>query len=249
MSGSENQVWQIVAMEVARIPGLPLAQFVPDADSTESIDLACLAFVIFGPGGVLVVDPGPNVQRAKAQGFDVTEGRTPLLEGLRALTFAPRDVTAVIITHLHYDHAQYSGPFTAATMFVQGAELDYAETRPDAFYTDLPVRSSPSLRLLDGDTVIAPGVVTKMTRGHSCGHQAVIVHTAAGPICLAGDEAPLLANFDLCPPSTRDAEAWQRFITRARGSRWTLVPSHDPDFATFSVRTDERSAHFADAAR
>jgi N-acyl homoserine lactone hydrolase len=95
------------------------------------------------------------------------------------------EVTAVINTHLHFDHCGGNRRFAGLPTYVQSAELEVA-VAPD--YLEEWVRfPGESYVELDGDAEVAAGVSVLFTPGHSPGHQAVVVETAGGIAVLGGD--------------------------------------------------------------
>src|SRR5688572_4163110 len=76
----------------------------PPADPFTLIDLehmgrpeSVAACVLESRAGLLLVDPGPTVTLPR------------LREGLTALGHAPEEVSALLLTHIHLDHAGASG--------------------------------------------------------------------------------------------------------------------------------------------
>ena len=134
------------------------------------------------------------------------------------LPYGPEDVTVVILTHLHFDHARgavdrnLKPAFPNARYYVQRDdfyealhpnERNRASYSPDDF---LPLGSQ--LHLLDGDQEIVPGVFVIKTAGHTAGHQIVrfapgdrevyfvadfipTIHHAALPYIMAYDLYPM----------------------------------------------------------
>ena len=94
-------------------------------------------------------------------------------------------VTAVINTHLHFDHCGGNRRFAGTPTFVQRAELA-AAAGPD-YLTEWVHFDGESYVELDGDATLFDGVSVLFTPGHSPGHQAVVVETADGVVVLAGD--------------------------------------------------------------
>jgi glyoxylase-like metal-dependent hydrolase (beta-lactamase superfamily II) len=111
----------------------------------------------------------------------------PLAAALEAAGLAASDIGAVVLTHLHNDHA--GGLFHFAgrdvEVFVQRAELDFGLRTPAAaLEAEGIVRldyDRPGLRWhpLDGPGEVAPGVAVVPSAGHTPGHQSVAV-TMAG---------------------------------------------------------------------
>jgi N-acyl homoserine lactone hydrolase len=94
-------------------------------------------------------------------------------------------VVAVINTHLHFDHCGGNRQFAGTPTYVQRAELD-AAVEPD-YLVDWVHFDGESYVELDGDAELFDGVSVLFTPGHSAGHQAVVVETAAELVVLGGD--------------------------------------------------------------
>ena len=94
-------------------------------------------------------------------------------------------VSAVINTHLHFDHCGGNRRFAGVPTYVQRAELD-ASAGPD-YVTEWARFPGATYVELEGDAEVAPGVSVLSTPGHTIGHQAVLVETGDGLVVLAGD--------------------------------------------------------------
>lgn len=105
-------------------------------------------------------------------------------EGVRA-----RQVTTVILTHLHLAHAgglarltkdgDLAPTFPKARHVVQRAAWQERRSARPQFgpmsgYLDM-LEERGLLHLIDGDCLVMPGVRTVLTQGHGPGHQAVLV--------------------------------------------------------------------------
>ena len=117
-------------------------------------------------------------------------GPSHMDESLRALGVPPEELTHLIFTHLHTDHANgaFAGladkprlRFPNAEFYVQRDEWEDAfhpDERSRAVYTEdrlALLEKSGRLHLLDGDTEILPGISVAKTGGHTRGHQGVRV--------------------------------------------------------------------------
>jgi glyoxylase-like metal-dependent hydrolase (beta-lactamase superfamily II) len=215
------------------IPQLALSGFVPGAPGAHKIDVTCLAFVLCSRGRTIVVDTGPDAKLAQAAGFTAEGDAVAALDrALRARGRERADVTMVVHTHLHYDHMQNDDAFGAAEIVVADLELANAlEKGTENYYVGIDAfvaSNRDRLRVLRPGATLAPGVRTVPTGGHTPGHQAVVVGTAIGPVCLAGDEVPMSINVIAPPANSYDARATAAFLALARRRQWLVVPSHDP---------------------
>lgn len=115
---------------------------------------------------------------------------------LNELGYTPGDISYVVNTHLHFDHAGNNDLFGGARFFVQRAHWEFARGNRNypGFCWDLP-----QLRydLLDGPAQVVPGVQVLPTPGHTPGHQSVVVTLAeAGTVILAGDAVHSGSSFE-----------------------------------------------------
>ena len=209
-------------------------------DMGQPIQIPVTVALIEGPEKILVDTSFLSVERT----WEIRRRkivRAPAQELIPALTAAgarPEEISIVIHTHLHYDHAGNNRLFPRARFFVQREELRYA-LAPTSF--DASAYFAPHLGitpdylgtrfdLLDGDAEIAPGVRVITTPGHTPGHQSVLVETAAGRYCIAGDAVMWFENLERnIPPgihtSTIDCMASMARIVREADH---VLPAHDP---------------------
>ena len=153
-----------------------------------------------GEGGVvMLVDSGMAdievvTDRLKVGG--IGGGHEAFRAALAAQGLTPADVTHIVLTHMHFDHAENLDLFPDACVVVQRGELMAAvDPVPSQriFYwrstlTELINRKRPSgLQLVDGDTQLFPGITLLKTGAHTEGMQVVIVQTDKGKVALVSD--------------------------------------------------------------
>jgi N-acyl homoserine lactone hydrolase len=133
-------------------------------------------WAIDGPAGTILVDTG---MIDSTPSLDEEWG--PVLHPWPELG----SLTAVINTHLHFDHCGGNRRLAGTPTFVQRAELE-AASGPD-YLTEWVHFEGESYVELDGDAALFDGVSVLFTPGHSPGHQAVVVETREGLVVLGGD--------------------------------------------------------------
>ena len=154
-----------------------------------------------------------------------------ILSRLAALGVAPGEVTIVVNSHLHFDHAGNNRAFPNATFVVQAEHLAFAKGRPNfpgVYWDDPALRYLPTV----GRARVAPGVAVVPTPGHAPGHQSLVVDLAeTGRVVLCGDAAFTRANLERGeipapdPAAARESLALIRSLVRDDLDR--AFTSHD----------------------
>lgn len=182
--------------------------------------------LIRGHGRVMLLDVGA---------FGV---RRVLKEHLTRQGVAPGDVTDIVLTHAHYDHAVNFTLFPNATVWVGEEELQWAAAQPAGFnpLPELYVRELQSSarvsRIRPGESLL-PGWRVFAAPGHTPGSLVFLLEDAQSPVLFTGDaaknRAELLgmrvdASMDHAASGTTLHAIWE--IWRATPGS-ILVPGHD----------------------
>jgi glyoxylase-like metal-dependent hydrolase (beta-lactamase superfamily II) len=173
--------------------------------------------------------------------------RVPLLAALDAHGVAPGDVTAVVLTHCHWDHACNFPLFPNARVIVPRPELEWAAAQPVGTW-ELPelhveklATAANVIRIEDGEEPL-PQVRAIATPGHTPGHFAYRIAGSEGPLVFSGDavknEVELLTGH---ADMTLDAQASRASIEMIRemlvsDPSLVLVCGHD---RLISMRDDK----------
>jgi glyoxylase-like metal-dependent hydrolase (beta-lactamase superfamily II) len=241
------------------------------ADERNRIPLALRCLLVETADELVLIETGVGNKESEKfrqiYGIDVDpdpryEGADRLQSAVRAAGFTPSDVTVVIDTHLHFDHAGGNTyrdgdgdvhlSFPNATYYAQRGEWDYAHRaneRTRASYFDHnyhPVREAGRLTLLEGDSDVVPGISVVMTPGHTPHHQSVLVRSAGQTACFLSDVLPTMAHlplpwimgYDVEPLVTLESK--RALLGLAREEEWLLVSTHDPVVAWGRLRETER---------
>ncbi len=164
--------------------------------------------------------------------------RPLLLAGLSRHGLAPEQVTDVILTHAHHDHAINWVLFDQARIWIGAKELDWAVNEPWG-RTPVPelyireLRGAPSVRLVrDGEEVL-PGLVAHDAPGHTPGHLMFVLHGAERDVIFTGDAAKnraelLTRTADMTyDPAVTAASIEQMWAIWRSRPNTLLVPGHD----------------------
>ena len=174
-------------------------------------------------------DSAPLAPRMRALGGEAAHA----VETLARLGFRPADLTQIVATHFHFDHAGGLAEFPGVPIVAQRAAL--AEARITVAYAPLFAADSGFVwREIAGDHDLAPGVRLLATPGHAAGHMAVLVELPGGPAFLLAIDtiytAQQLATDDWGAYKDKDAAkaSAARVQTLAATHNATLVYGHDP---------------------
>jgi glyoxylase-like metal-dependent hydrolase (beta-lactamase superfamily II) len=168
---------------------------------------------------------------------------------IRAAGYTPADVTLVVNTHLHFDHAggnTYHTPdgevrlsFPRARYVVQRGEWEYAHhtnerTRASYLAHNYEVVAEAGrFDFLEGPTDLLPGLSVTPSPGHTPYHQSVLIRSGDQTACYLGDVAPTMSHlplpwimgYDVEPLATLESK--RALLARAAEERWLLVSTHD----------------------
>lgn len=197
--------------------------------------------VLFDTGGhpALVSDPRARLGDA-ADAFEVTmEEGDDVVSQLQAAGFEPGDISHVVLSHLHYDHAGGIEFFPDATFYAQRRELEFAHW-PPVYQREIYVRADFDHPVewveLEGDhDLFGDGTVLLFpTPGHTAGHQSMLVRLDGGrALILVADAAYLPRNIEqnVLPAIVWSPDAmvasWQRIRALQRRYDAELIFTHD----------------------
>lgn len=234
----------------------------PDAQNRIALAMRCL--LLKGEDRVLLIDTGigdtfDGTQQAEHLAID--HETASLDASLADVGVAPSDVTDVILTHLHFDHAGGAtrrtgdGPvptFPNATYHVQASHWDEAvdpnpkESASFVRETFAPIQRSGQLHRVEGPQTLAPGVDVRLVHGHTESQQLVTVSDAARTLVYVADLLPTTHHlapawtmaYDVRPLVSIDEKA--DFLREAHEAEWNLFFEHDPDVAVASLNRTDR---------
>ena len=115
--------YEIYAVRYATLANFPVSSLVAGADRSRRLDIAMMIWVLKGNDGrIAIVDSGFHREQYFRQ-FTVRDYVKPS-EAIAPLGLKPEDVTDLLITHMHWDHAGGIDLFPAARVWIQKEEYD-----------------------------------------------------------------------------------------------------------------------------
>jgi glyoxylase-like metal-dependent hydrolase (beta-lactamase superfamily II) len=236
-------VWQVYAIRYATLPGFPVHELVAGADTTRTLDIAMMFWLLKGPDGRRVLVDAGFYRQKFLDSWNPADYRRPS-DAVQRLGIPADSITDVIISHVHWDHLDGADLFANARVWIQRAEYEYyvgADGAPlhDAIDTTdaamlAQLNHAGRVKLVEGDArEILPGLTAYTGGKHTFASQYVGVRTAAGTVVLASDNCYLFENLLLHRPiaqtldSTSNLAAQERMKRLASAPR-LIVPGHDP---------------------
>ena len=221
-------------------------------DDRQRITLASRSLLIRGEGRCILVDNGNgdkwNDKLKDIYRLDVSGSS---LDGsLAAAGVSPNDVTDVILTHLHFDHAggstrvvdgKLEPTFPNARYHVQKDHWEWAQDPTDrdraSFMPEdyMPLKEHGLLNMIDGEGEIFPGISLLVCNGHTTAQQLPKISDGSSTLLFCCDLVPTASHvpypyimgYDLRPLVTLEEK--KRILPQACEEKWTLFLEHDPD--------------------
>jgi len=236
--------YEVYAIRYATLPDFPVAELVAGAEPGRKLDIAMMIWLVRGNGHNILVDSGFYHDRF-FKDWQVKDFTNPS-ETLKRVDLKPEDITDVIITHMHWDHADGMDLFPNARIWIQKDELQYYAGEAwqskdahggideDDVLTLVRLNVQGRVGLVNGDAQEIMSGVTCYTGGkHTYQSQYVGVQTAAGTVVLASDNMYLYENLERHAPiaATLDAASNLRAQDRMKqiaARPGLIVPGHDP---------------------
>jgi glyoxylase-like metal-dependent hydrolase (beta-lactamase superfamily II) len=223
----------------------------PDEQNRIRMNMNCL--FIEAEDERILIDTGIGDKWSdKHRAMYAIDRKRPLEESLKSIAgVSAAEITIVINTHLHFDHAggntrfdnagKAVPAFPNARYFVARAEYEHAETPSDrdrASYLNenwRPLKESGQLELRDGDYEVVAGLRMETHAGHNRSMQCPSLERNGQTLFGFADLVPTRAHipfawvmgYDLYPVETVDAK--KKLIPQAARENWTCLFYHDPD--------------------
>ncbi|MHB1921420.1 MAG: MBL fold metallo-hydrolase [Chitinophagaceae bacterium] len=183
-------------------------------------------------------------------GFKSGEGTLQIHSNLIKQGIHPQDITKVLLSHLHQDHAggisisnaltgEKTLSFPQATYYVNRQELNDGLLQDGKSYFADQFRilqETDQVQLLDGNGTIDGYIHYELTGGHCPYHQVFLIEEGGEKIFFGGDVAPqisqmksrIIAKYD--DDGKRSMELRQQFLQRGIQEGWIFLYYHDTRF-------------------
>ncbi len=232
-------------------------------DEKNRIPLAARALLLVGDGRKILIDDGNGAKfndKLKSI-YKIDDSRNDLIRSLSRRGVVPADITDVILTHLHFDHAGGSTyrengvvkpTFPNAKYYVQRehweaannpTERDKASFFPEDF---MPLHERGLLNFTEGEGEILPGITCRICNGHTTALQAPLISDGKTSLLYVADlmptivhvQLPWIMGYDLRPLVTLEEK--RRILNEAVEGNWTLFFEHDATMETCHLLRTEK---------
>lgn len=242
---SPKPVYTVEAIRYATLKDFPISELVFGADKSRRTDIAMVYWLVRGNGHNILVDAGFYRPQFFVE-WKVADFQKPS-EVLLNAGLKPEEITDVIITHMHWDHADGFDLFPKARIWLQRDEYTFytgeAWHRPDTHGgfdpTDVEaiVKANIAGRVsfVEGDAQeILPGITCYIGGKHTYQSQFVGVNAKDGTVILASDNVYMYENLDKHVPITATLDMKSNLAAQDRMRKLAakpefIIPGHDPE--------------------
>lgn len=232
-------------------------------DEVNRIKLATRLLLLESDNKKILIDTGMGDKwdEKSKRIYVIDQTENSLLKSLLSVNIKPEDITDVILTHLHFDHAG------GATVFKEGKLLP---TFPNAVYhiqkknyewaispTDRdrgsyikdnfePLAKEGMLKFIDGQNQFDDEIHFIVVNGHTFSQQLIKISDSSNTLLYCCDllptyshiRLPYIMGYDLQPLITLQEKKY--ILEKAVKKNWKLFFEHDPEFVFATVKSTEK---------
>lgn len=232
-------------------------------DEKNRINMRLRCLLLKGEGRNILIDDGMGTKwdPKMSEIYRLDYSRWTIEKSLKEHGLTPAQITDVILTHLHFDHAGGSThtegdklvpTFPKATYYVQKENLEWAQNpreKDKASYIKEdwePLLKEGVLKVIEGEKEILPGIQVKIFYGHTRGIQLPFLNDGKRKLFFCGDVIPTSVHlgipwvmaYDNFPLIT--IEEKKKILEKAAEEKWTLVFEHCPHVGAGQIEKTEK---------
>lgn len=158
---------------------------------------------------------------------------------LRQRSIAPEDITELILTHGHYDHAGAAMLFPNANVYLNAKEWEAIFSQENPMATELiqlreyllEQKAKNALFLTTGEVTTAFDISLIEASGHTAGSQMIVAETQNGKALFTGDAIFLLDNVYRHLPIGFSVDEYgsAKALERCSQFKGIIYTGHDPE--------------------
>ncbi len=242
----------------------PLWSKTNPADERNRIDMCMRSLLLVSDKRKIIIDNGVGYKISSKLNeiYGVDHSKYTLENELKKAGYSTGDITDVIITHLHFDHAggstvrDESGKlqlmFPNAEYHLQKRQWEWALNPSDrdkaSFFPEnfVPVNEKKQMKLYNGDFKFDEFISLHTVNGHTPAMQLVSVKDDGTTLLYTADlfpttthlSLPYIMGYDLFPLTTLEEK--KKFLLKIAGENWLLFFEHDAFTETCRVVQNEK---------
>ena len=268
--------WKISVLETGdfRLDGGAMMGSVPKvlwvktnpADEKNRIDLALRCLLLDDGENIVLIESGIGDHNSKKfkEMFNIKQDDNALSNTLSDSGYSIKDITHVILTHLHFDHAGGAVCKTDSDDFrpaFPNAKYNISKSNWEAALNPSPkdrasylkhnflcLEECGVLKIIADNTKILDGIETYVVNGHTHGQQLIKVKGNCETLVFCSDLIPLkshikipwIMGYDLNAELTLKEK--ELFLSEAANKGWILFFYHDP--ASVAVKISKAGKYF-----
>ena len=233
-------------LEAEKIKGLINRKFQPQ--TSDGLPTAVSTYLIDNGADLILINAGGDSWRGPTMGG--------MLESMKAAGYSPGDVSAILLTHLHFDHVcgladpECRPAFPNAVVYASKDECRYwltpqpqlIATKENRHLFHIATRAVASYRnkdafieFQDGEE-IRPGLKAMLTPGHTPGHASFLLTSGPEQMLLWGDivhshalqfDHPEISN-DFDSDQAQAVDTRGKLFKRIVQENWLIAGDHLP---------------------
>ena len=263
--------WQLVTAGRFRLDGGSMFGVVPQVlwqklvtpDMRNRIPLACHCVLLERDGVRVLIECGYGTKMSEKERSIFALEENSLGAGLEAANISPDSISAVLLSHLHFDHAagisridregNLVSTFPAAEIYVQKQEWEDARAgRSTMRKTYLRSTFEPmasQVKLVEGEETVLDDIRLRPRPGHTWGLQSIEFDDGQGTVCFPSDVMPTRSHVGAAYSMGYDMLPWdnmqtkQKMLTEALESDWRFVLYHEPEKPVCRVVEGEKESY------
>ncbi|MGI8950465.1 MAG: MBL fold metallo-hydrolase [Chitinophagaceae bacterium] len=212
--------------------------------STGSLLVEIQPFIVITQKDILLLDTGLGFSK---------KGELQIYSNLKKNNIQPEQITKVLLTHLHKDHAggiskkdesnnsQLSFPNAKYYVQKKGLEFAFEKSFPSFIVDEISIlQNNPQVIFLNGNGLIDETISYEVTGAHSPYHQVYWIKENNQTIFFGGDDAPQLqqmknkfvAKYDF--DGKKAMQLRQQWWKEGKEKDWTFLFYHDIKTAVYN---------------
>ena len=229
-------------------------------DQINRIQLAMRCLLLDDGKNIVLIETGIGDKNSKKfiDMFNISQDENALSNTLSKYGYMPENITHIILTHLHFDHAggativDEKGDFKPAfpnalyyiseTNWEAGLNPNYKDKASYLEENYIPLKNAGVLKIIPENSEIIKGISTYVVNGHTYGQQLVKISDDKETLVFCSDLIPLkshlkipwIMGYDLNASLTLKEK--EQFLNCASDNDWILYFYHDPEIVAVKIK-------------